>query len=273
MSLDGADDRAGGAKGTTQSRWQKGQSGNPRGRPKKCAAEPGPLPTHMADLLIAEAARPVTLSEGGNPITLPAGLAVIRATVLSAIKGNAHAQRTVLQLVGAAEAAAAKLKRDDYAAAMALKMDLEHQRSRWLAQGKPESEMPVHPLDIELDQGTGTVANYLLLTEDSIAARTKAVALRDYVIERWPALLEAAREGDDLLHQMDRERALTIIDVVNGCLPQWRRRSLPSEGVVPPNLSQSPEKIWMAMSEHATSIVMRKGGQDKSSDEKDGEGE
>ena len=69
-------------------RFVKGKSGNPRGRPRK----PKPQPPRLSDALFdeyfeKEAYRSVALRENGQPIELPAAQAVLRALTTDAIKG------------------------------------------------------------------------------------------------------------------------------------------------------------------------------------------
>ncbi|WP_018406929.1 DUF5681 domain-containing protein [Methylocystis rosea] len=82
-------------------RFQKGQSGNPKGRPKKTSSSPfhpriEPLP--IQELILKEAERGVTIREGDSVSVIPAKQALIRALQNAALKGNPHAQRTWLLL-------------------------------------------------------------------------------------------------------------------------------------------------------------------------------
>ena len=73
------------------SRFQKGQSGNPRGRPKK-------MPDFLedaADILSA----PVTGHTNGKEITLPAMQAMFRSLCRKALKGDKAALRRVVDLM------------------------------------------------------------------------------------------------------------------------------------------------------------------------------
>lgn len=70
--------------------FKKGQSGNPKGRPKK-----PPLPDALAETVLAVAGQNVSIKNGGETISLEE--AVVRKSFETATKGNAHAQRTVLQ--------------------------------------------------------------------------------------------------------------------------------------------------------------------------------
>lgn len=259
MSIDRDENPPCRPKGAARTRWPKGQSGNRKGRPRKAPAEPAELNLSMVELIVAEAARPVTLTEGGKPVTMPAGLAVLRATLLSALKGNANAQRTYTSLVTASQAQQEKLKQGNLKTALALKIDLEHQRDLWLLKGHVEADMATHPDDIEVNYQTGEVKNYLCLTDEQFEGRRRAIALRDYAIGVMPELLEAAKDGDDLFLELGRERASRIIDKVNELLPQWRRRSLPGEDdpVLLPN--QTPEEIWLALWRQAGSFLMNDG--------------
>ncbi len=89
-------------------RFKPGQSGNPRGRPRKAKVAPAPPPaltdSLAADLvLLDEAYRPIQLHEGGSPTTLSTVSAVYRAMAVAAVKGNRFAQRTFTERVQQAE--------------------------------------------------------------------------------------------------------------------------------------------------------------------------
>ena len=84
-----------------QTRCRKGQSGNPRGRPRGMTAG------RAMALLLREAYRPVTVREGEKTRTMSALQAVLRSQVALAAKGNAAAQRTVFETVQAIEGEAA----------------------------------------------------------------------------------------------------------------------------------------------------------------------
>jgi hypothetical protein len=78
-------------------RFQKGQSGNPKGRPKKTSSfpfHPRIEPHPIQELILTGAERGVTIREGESVSVIPAKQAVIRALQNTALKGNPHAQRT-----------------------------------------------------------------------------------------------------------------------------------------------------------------------------------
>ena len=73
------------------SRFQKGQSGNPRGRPKK-------TPDFLEDA-VAIFGAPVTGYANGKEITLPMIQAVFRRLCRNALKGDSAALRRVVDLM------------------------------------------------------------------------------------------------------------------------------------------------------------------------------
>jgi hypothetical protein len=73
------------------SRFQKGQSGNPRGRPKK-------TPDFFEDAAEILGA-PVTGQAKGKQITLPVAQAVFRTLCRQALKGDNRALRRVIHLI------------------------------------------------------------------------------------------------------------------------------------------------------------------------------
>ena len=78
-------------------RFRKGQSGNPGGRPRDITAR------RANALALKEAYRSVFVREGDKVMRLPAIQAVLRAVIARAAKGNGSAQRTIFEAVQAIE--------------------------------------------------------------------------------------------------------------------------------------------------------------------------
>jgi hypothetical protein len=79
------------------SRFRKGQSGNPSGRPKRKATE------RAKEIALQEAYRLVPVRDGDKIVKMPAIQAVHRSQIALAAKGNGPAQRAVLRVVQAIE--------------------------------------------------------------------------------------------------------------------------------------------------------------------------
>src|SRR5687768_6217062 len=74
-------------------RFRKGQSGNPSGRPKSKATE------RAKEIALQEAYRLVPVRDGDKIVKMPAIQAVHRSQIALAAKGNGPAQRAVLRVV------------------------------------------------------------------------------------------------------------------------------------------------------------------------------
>ncbi len=123
--------------------------------------------------------------------------------------------------------------------------------------------MPRHPSDIELDPENGTVRSFLIYTQDAVEARKRAIVLRDYLIEKFPEMLEVAeQEGDDSLLEWGRERASRMIDTLNEQLPIRFRRPLPQKAQ-PLSVYDSPEEIWRTMARDDAAALCNKAKQRK----------
>ena len=91
-------------------RFAKGQSGNPRGRPKLRGGTGAPgdrligsdQPTRM--MILEEAYRTITVRDGEEEIEIAANRAVFRAMMQRALKGSRIAQRKWIEMVETAEA-------------------------------------------------------------------------------------------------------------------------------------------------------------------------
>jgi Family of unknown function (DUF5681) len=91
-----------------QTRFTKGRSGNPGGRPR------GITPGRATALALKELYRPVTVREGNQVLRLPAIQAVLRSQVALAASGNGPAQRALFETAYAIEKAlAVQMAADD----------------------------------------------------------------------------------------------------------------------------------------------------------------
>src|ERR1039458_2726325 len=89
--------------------FKKGTSGNPKGRPRKKAVQPGfgALGGGIADrfgaMALDEATRPITVREGDKVSEIPAMQALIRTMFRAAAQGDTKAGRQLLELISRAE--------------------------------------------------------------------------------------------------------------------------------------------------------------------------
>jgi len=95
-----------------------------------------------------------------------------------------------------------------------------------------------------------------LIAAPALAANSDA--FRDYLIEKIPELLDVAEhDGDDLLLERGRERALEMIETLNALLPARFRRVL-ADDEPPFTVDKSPEEIWRTMAEQDAASLRRK---------------
>lgn len=129
-------------------RFKKGRSGNPSGRPRATMAE------RVKALALKEAYRMVRVKEGETIVTLPAIQAILRGQLALAAKGNGPAQRAVIETVQAIErdVAAQAAASERAQAAAAPQSDLETARRIAFILDRGERE-----LEARKTQGLGAV--------------------------------------------------------------------------------------------------------------------
>ena len=141
-----------------ETRFKKGVSGNPKGRPKgsknKTPISDG---ERLMDIILAEAYRNIEVREDGQSVSYPMIQTVIRSVAIDAVKGQARAQKLFTELVSMTEHSR-KLENDEYLkTAIDYKYGWEEELEDRRRTGRTGPEPLPHPDDIEIDLKTGKV--------------------------------------------------------------------------------------------------------------------
>lgn len=137
--------------------FQKGQSGNPRGRPKG-AQKPNTLgDERLKDIILTEAYRTIKLVENGKQVTMTMVEAVVRSMAVNAAKGQLRAQKLFTQLLTDTERANKRVADAWIQEAINYKVNWTEEIERCKRLRLPIPSPIPHPDHIEIDMKTGEV--------------------------------------------------------------------------------------------------------------------
>jgi hypothetical protein len=152
--------KVGYGKPPVETRFKKGQSGNPKGRPKGSKTKrPGLREERMKDIILDEAYRGITVRDGDRNVTIPMAQAVIRALAVNAAKGDHRSQRLFAELLASVESSR-KLLHDQWLdTAIGYKVEWEKELHRREHLGITDLPEPLpHPDHVQIDFIAGTAA-------------------------------------------------------------------------------------------------------------------
>jgi len=136
------------------SRFTKGQSGNPRGRPRTRTPSVDDSRSLEA-LLLSQAERLITIREGDSVRQIPAAEAVLRALEATALRGNPLAQREYLRHYERAEENQ-RVEREENNALWQQYVEVMRASIAKAMEKKESRPEPLpHPADIVIDPVTG----------------------------------------------------------------------------------------------------------------------
>jgi len=142
----------------TATRFEPGQSGNPRGRPKgRRSKSQVPDIERLKSIILGEAYRTIKVNDGDRQVSISMAQAIVRSLAISAAKGQARSQRLFAELLRTTEREM-KAGRDEWLkTAIEYKVDWENELERRKQLGIVLPDPIPHPDHIEIDFNTDQV--------------------------------------------------------------------------------------------------------------------
>jgi len=186
-----ADYEVGYGKAPKETRFKKGQSGNPNGRPRGAKTKrPKAYEERLKKIIYDEAYRNVPVHEEHGVVHLPLVQAIVRSAAVKGAKGDPRSQKLFLDMLNTAEKVDMSLYREHQELWITYKSKWEEELERREQRGITGPDPLPHPDHINVDWKTGEVTIWGPLTrkgkeqfEMMVKLETEINLLKEEVVE------------------------------------------------------------------------------------------